>query len=73
MRLGAVTKLDKKTQNYVKKFDDNVMLENCDAIVIFLTYGQFGAIHNLDFRRRVCKSYVFKNSNLLFYKNWKQN
>ena len=69
MKLGAVTKLDKKNKNYVKKFDDNVMLENCDAIVTFLTYGQFGAIQKLDFRCRVCKSYVFKNSNLLFYKN----
>ena len=49
------------------------MLENCDVIVIFPIYGQFGAIRKPDSGRIVCKTYVFINSNLLFYKNWKQN
>ena len=49
------------------------MWENCDAIVIFPIYGQFGAIQKADFGRRVCKTYVFINSNLLSYKNWTQN
>ena len=50
------------------------MSENCDVIVIFPIYGQFGAIRKLDSRCIVCKTYVFiYNSNLLSYKNWKQS
>ena len=36
-------------------------------------YGQFGAIRNPDSGCTVCKLYIFINSNLLSYKNWKQN
>ena len=39
------------------------MSENCGAIVIFLIYGQFGAIRNLDSGRIVCNAYIFTNSN----------
>ena len=56
-----------------KNFNDDVMLENCDIIVIFSIYGQFGAIQKPDSRCRVCKIYVVINSSLLSYKNWKQN
>ena len=49
------------------------MSENCGAIVIFLIYGQFGAIRNLDSGRIVCNAYIFTNSNLLYYKTWNQN
>ena len=35
MKLGPVTKLDKRNKTTSKKFDDDVMLENCDVIVIF--------------------------------------
>ena len=52
MKLGPVTKLDKRKKN-VKKIDDEVMSKNCDIIVIFLIYGQFGAISKPDSRRRV--------------------
>ena len=55
------------------KFDDDVMSEHCDVIVIFPIYGQFGAIRKPDSGRIVCKTYIFINSNLLSYKNWKQN
>ena len=44
MKLGPVTKLDKRNKTTSKKFDDDVMSENCDVIVIFSIYGQFGAI-----------------------------
>ena len=44
MKLGPVTKLDKRNKTTSKKFDDNVMSENCDVIAIFQIYGQFGAI-----------------------------
>ena len=35
MKLGRVTKLDKRNKTTSKKFDDDFILENCDAIAIF--------------------------------------
>ena len=69
MKLGPVTKIDKRNKTTSKKFDDDVMSENCDVIVIFPIYGQFGAIRKPDSGRIVCKTYIFINSNLLSYKN----
>ena len=71
MKLGPVTKLGKrnKTPSKKKKIDGDVMSENCDVNVIFLIFSQFGAIQKSDSGRRVCKNYIFINSNLLFYKN----
>ena len=53
----------------LKKFDDDVMWENCDVTVIFPIYGQFGAIREPDSGHIVCKTYAFINSNLLSNKN----
>ena len=44
MKLGPVNKLDKGNKTNSKKVGDDVMLANCDVIVSFLIYGQFGAI-----------------------------
>ena len=44
MKLGPVTKLDKRNTSTSKKFVDNVMSANCDVIVFFSIYGQFAAI-----------------------------
>ena len=49
------------------------MSTNCDVGVTFLIYGQFGAIRKPDSGRMVCETYIFINSNLLSYKNWKQS
>ena len=49
------------------------MSENFDVIAIFPIYSQFGAIRKSKSGRIVCKSYIFINSYLLQYKNWKQN
>ena len=38
MKLGAVTKLDKRNKTASKKFDDDIMLENFDVIVTSLIY-----------------------------------
>ena len=35
--------LNKRDKTTSKKFDNDVMSENCDVIVIFSIYGQFGA------------------------------
>ena len=69
MKLGPVTKLDKRNKTTSKKYEDDVMSANCDVIVIFPIYGQFGAIRKPDSGRIVCKTYIFINSNLLFYRN----
>ena len=69
MKHGPVTKLDKRNNKTSKKLDDDVMSENCDVIVIFLIYGQFGAIWKSDSGRIVGKTYIFINSRLLFYKS----
>ena len=73
MKVGPVTKLDKKNTATSKKLDDDAMSANCDVMVIFPIYDQFGAIRKPDSGRIVCKTYIFSNSNLLSYKNWKQN
>ena len=59
MKLGPVTKLDKRTKKQSKKFIDDVMSTNCDVIVIFLIYTQFGAIQKPDSERIVNKTYIF--------------
>ena len=69
MKLEPVTKLDKKNKTTSKNTDDDVMSEICGAIVIFRIFDQFGAVRRPDSGHRVCKSYVFSNSNLLSYKN----
>ena len=35
MKLGPVTKLDKKNKTTSKKIDNDIMSENCDVIVFF--------------------------------------
>ena len=69
MKLGPVTKLEKRNKITSKISDVDVMSENCDVIVIFQIFGQFGAVRKPDSGRRLCKSYVFSNSNLLSLKN----
>ena len=69
MKLGSVTKLDKRNKTTSKKIDDDLISANYDVSVIFLIYGHFGAIWKPDSGRIVCKTYIFTNSNLLYYKN----
>ena len=65
MKLGSVTKLDKRNTAVSKKIDDDVMLANCEVIVFFPIYVQFAAIRKPDFGRMVYKTYIFINSNFL--------
>ena len=69
MKFGPVTKLDKRNKTTSKKINDDVLLENCDAIIIFLIYGLFGAIRKPDSGYIVYKTYISIISNLLSYKN----
>ena len=68
MKLGSVTKLDKRNKITSKQIDNDVVSTNSDVIVIFLIYSQFGAIRPPDSGRIVYKTYIFMKSNLLSYK-----
>ena len=69
MTLGSATKLDKGKKTTSKKIDDDVMSATCGVVVIFPIYGHFGAIRKPDSGSKVCKTYIFINSNVLSYKN----
>ena len=69
MKLGPVSKLDKRNKKTSKKIGNDAMSENCDIIVIFWIFGQFGAFPTSDSGHRVSKGYVFSDGNLLSYKN----
>ena len=60
MKLGPVTKLDKRNTETLKKFDGDVMSADCDIIVFFSIYGQLEAIQKPDSGRMVYKllSYI---------------
>ena len=53
MKHEPLTKLDKW-----KKINNGVLSANCDIIVIFPIYGQFGAIQKSDTKHMVCKTYI---------------
>ena len=69
MKLGPVTKLDNRNKTTSKEIDVDVMSENCDVIVIFRIFGQFGPVRMPDSGYKLCKSYFSVNSNLLSWKN----
>ena len=56
MKLGPVTKLDKKNKTMSTNFKNDIMSASCDVIVIFPIYGQFGATRKPDSERIVCKT-----------------
>ena len=59
MKLGPVTKPDKRNTATSKKLDDGVMSTNCDVTVLLPIYSQFGAILKEDSGRTVCNIYIF--------------
>ena len=63
--LRPVTKLDNKSKTPSKGINDDVVSRNCDAIVVFLIYDEFGAIQKPDSGPAVCKTYIFINNNFL--------
>ena len=67
MKLRRVTKLENRNKTTSRRSNDDVIQKNCD--VILRIFGQFGAVRRPDSGHRVCKSYVFSNSNLLSHKN----
>ena len=55
MKLGPVTKHDKRNATTSKKYDDDVVSANYDAIIIFRISNWFGAVRNPEAR---CMVYV---------------
>ena len=55
IKLGPLAKLNKRNKTSQKLHND-VMSINCDVIIIFLIYGQFGAIRKSDSGRMVCNT-----------------
>ena len=49
------------------------MLGICGVIAYFLINSQFRAIQKPNSRHIACATHIFINSNLLSYKNWKQD
>ena len=73
---GPVTKLDLLIKNHgnIKKVWRWRYNGICDVIVIFWIYGQFEAIRKSESGwLPLMKIYIFINSNLMYYKNWKQD
>ena len=48
MKLGSVTKFDKRNKTTSKKFEDDLMPETFDFVIIFSIHGKFGAIRKPD-------------------------
>ena len=48
----------RETKQHQKQIDHNIMSKNCDIIVIFPIYSQFGAIQKPASRHIVCKTYI---------------
>ena len=47
MKLGPITKCDKRNKT-MSKFDDDAITQNCDVIVIFPILSQFAAVQRPD-------------------------
>ena len=69
MKIGPVTKLDKRNVATSKRFDDNATSANSDVIVFFPIYGPFAAIWEPYSGRMAYEIYIFINNDLLCYKN----
>ena len=69
MKLGPVTKHDRRNTATSKNFGDDDFSGNRDVIVIFLIDDQYGASGKPYSRRMVCKSWLcFKNNNFILQK-----
>ena len=74
IKLGLVTKLNKRNTATSKTIDDDVWSTNCDVIAFFPIYRQSEAIQKPGSGLMDYKTYkFFINSNPKSYKTWKQN
>ena len=59
MKLGLVTKFEKRSKATSKKFDNDIMSDNFDVIDNFSIYNQSGAMQKPDSRCINFKTYIF--------------
>ena len=71
MKLEPVTKPGETNAATTKILNDGLILTDCNVIIIFLVYGQFGANQKPHSRPLFCKTYISINSNLLSYSKLK--
>ena len=60
MKLGPVFRLDNGNKTKSKNFEVDFMSENCDVIVIFRIFGQFGAVRRPASRHKSPKKLCFQ-------------
>ena len=60
MKLGPVTKIDKRNKTTSKKIDDDVMSEKFDVIDIFPIYGQIWSNPEAGFWRHSLSNLYFR-------------
>ena len=63
MKIGPVTKRDNRNIATSQKFENDVILTNCDLAVFFLIYGQFVVIRKLDSGRMLYIIYILIKNN----------
>ena len=68
MKLRQITELDKRNTATSENLDGDVLSANLMSLSLFIIYGQFAAFRKLDSGGIVYKTFIFINSNLLFYK-----
>ena len=73
VKLGPVTKIEKKNHGTIKKSLTMTLYRSLWRHCHFRFYHQLGAIQKFEFGLIVCKTYIFINSKVLSYKNLKQN
>ena len=66
MKLGTVTKLEKRNKTTSEKCDDDFMSKICDVIVIFPIFGQFEAIRKIK-KTLIVKSLFSENTYVCTY------
>ena len=59
MKVGLVTKLDKKNTIKSRKFDDGVMLVNCDVIIIFPIENKTKNLKHISHTTALSKGTIF--------------
>ena len=73
MKLEPVTKPGETNAATTKILNDGLILTDCNVIIIFLVYGQFGANQKPHSRPLFCKTYTLLIVTCYLTVNLKQN
>ena len=73
MKLGPLFILNKRNTKTSEKLENDLMLANCDAIVLFSILSLFWTIPETESRQMLHDIKIFISFHLLSNKKWKQN